>query len=335
MSPAHERTRRRPIGRGRAVVAPVTIVLVCATLLWPVVSPGRAEPASFAAEPTANAGAAPATSATPPEHTEPALPPSDSPTAAPTDVARAADPRPPAGPAAADVLAAALPATTGNLSVAILDPADGTIAGYREDRAYVTASIVKVDILAALLLRAGHDDRTLTAAERATAEAMIENSDNDAADTLWSAVGGAAGLRAANAVLGLTETEPAGASWGLTTTTAADQVRLLAAITTADSPLDADSRAYIADLMTSVEDDQTWGVSVAADPATTPALKNGWLPRDATGLWVINSIGQITHAGRPLLIAVLSDDQPTMDEGVSQIEAVTRAAVPAVTTTLS
>ncbi|MFE5332379.1 serine hydrolase [Embleya sp. NPDC056575] len=332
MSPARERVRR-PIGGGRAVVAPFVIVLVCATLLWSAVSRNRAEPTSFAAEPTtsASAGAAPAT---PPEHTEPTLAPSDVPTAAPTDVARGADPQPPVGPVAADVLAAAMPATTGNLSVAILDPADGTIAGYREDRAYVTASIVKVDILAALLLRAQHDDRALTAAERATAEVMIENSDNDAADALWSAVGGAAGLRAANAVLGLTETEPTGASWGLTTTTAADQVRLLAAITAADSPLGADSRAYIADLMASVEDDQTWGVSVTADPATTPAVKNGWLPRDATGLWVINSIGHITHAGRPLLIAILSDDQPTMDEGVSQVEAVARAAVPAVTTAL-
>ncbi|MFI1577471.1 serine hydrolase [Embleya sp. NPDC020630] len=333
MSPARERTRRRPIGRGRAVVAPIVIVLVCATLLWSAVSRSRAEPTASATA-TANTGAAPGTSATPPEHTEPTLPPPDSPTAAPTDVARGADPQPPVGPVAADVLAAAMPATTGSVSVAILDPADGTIAGYREDRAYVAASIVKVDILAALLLRAQHDDRAPTAAERAAAEAMIENSDNDAADTLWSAIGGAAGLRAANALLGLTETEPTGASWGLTTTTAADQVRLLAAITAADSPLDAGSRAYVADLMTSVEDDQTWGVSVTADPATTPALKNGWLPRDATGLWVINSIGHITHAGRPLLIAILSDDQPTMDEGVSQVEAVARAAVPAVATAL-
>ncbi|MGC0421914.1 serine hydrolase [Embleya sp. AB8] len=317
MSPAHPK-------RARPALVPLAIVLVCATLLWLVVSRSRAEPASYTATPTA-----PATGTEP---TEPALPPSTTP-----GTARAAAPQPPpttAVPAvsAASALAAALPALTGNLSVAILDPATGERAGYNDEHPYVTASIVKVDILATLLLQAQQDHRALTADERATAATMIQNSDNDAADTLWSAIGGPAGLRTANTTLGLTETEPIGASWGLTETTAADQLRLLDAITATDSPLTAASRAYLAGLMTSIEDDQIWGVSTAADPDTTPALKNGWLPRDATGLWVINSIGHITHAGRPLLIAVLSDDQQSMDEGVTQLESVAKAAAPAVLT---
>ncbi|MYS81116.1 hypothetical protein GTZ85_13095 [Streptomyces sp. SID5474] len=234
---------------------------------------------------------------------------------------------------AASALAAALPGITGNLSVAILRPSDGRLVGYNADRFHVTASIVKVDILAALLLQAQQEHRTLTTTERSTAAAMIEHSDNDAADTLWSAIGGAAGLRTANSALGLTDTEPTGRSWGLTRTTAADQVRLLDAITVGGSPLDAASRAYLADLMTAVEAGQTWGVSAAADSGTTPALKNGWLPRDATGLWVINSIAHITHAGRPLLIAVLSDNQQSMPTGITQLETVARAATATVTGT--
>ncbi|WP_406294507.1 class A beta-lactamase-related serine hydrolase [Embleya sp. NBC_00888] len=328
MSPAREGTHRAA-RRGRSVLTPLAVVLACATLLWMVVSGNRAEPTSFSPAPTASSAADPP--AVPPESTEPTLPSTD----APTDVARGADRQLAVGPTsagAASALAAALPEISGNLSVAILDPAGGEPVGYNTDRSYVTASIVKVDILAALLLRTQQEHRTLTTTERATAAAMIERSDNDAADTLWSAIGGAAGLRTANATLGLTETEPTGLSWGLTRTTATDQVRLLDAITATDSPLDAGSRAYLADLMTSVEDDQTWGVATAADPDTTPALKNGWLPRDATGLWVINSIGHITRAGRPLLIAILSDDQPSMPTGITQLEAVARAAVPAVVT---
>ncbi|MFI6579500.1 serine hydrolase [Embleya sp. NPDC050493] len=304
-------------------------MLACATLLWLVVSGNRAEPASFRAGPTAPAAS--------PESPEPALPPSDTPasTDARTDVARGAGPQPAVGPTTANgsvasALAAALPEITGNLSVAIIDPADGELVGYNADHPYVTASIVKVDILATLLLQAQQEHRTLTTIERSTAAAMIEHSDNDAADTLWSAIGGAAGLRAANTILGLTDTEPTGLSWGLTRTTAGDQVRLLDAITTGDSPLDAASRAYLADLMTSVDAGQTWGVSAAADPGTIPALKNGWLPRDATGLWVINSIAHITHAGRPLLIAVLSDNQISMADGMTQLETAARAIVPAV-----
>ncbi|MGW1997034.1 serine hydrolase [Embleya sp. NPDC001921] len=323
MSPAREGTHRAA-RRRRSVLTPLAVVLACATLLWMVVSGNRAEPTSFSPAPTASSAADPP--AVPPESTEPTLPSTD----APTDVARGADRQPAVGPTAATALAAALPEIAGNLSVAILDPAGGEPVGYNTDRSYVTASIVKVDILAALLLRTQQEHRALTTAERATAAAMIEHSDNDAADTLWSAIGGAAGLRTANTTLGLTETEPTGLSWGLTRTTATDQVRLLDAITAIDSPLDAGSRAYLADLMTSVEDGQTWGVATAADRDTTPALKNGWLPRDATGLWVINSIGHITHAGRPLLIAVLSDDQPSMPTGITQLEAVAQAAVPAV-----
>ncbi|WP_406289037.1 hypothetical protein [Embleya sp. NBC_00896] len=121
----------------------------------------------------------------------------------------------------------------------------------------------------------------------------------------------------------------------MTETTAADQVRLLTALTTDASPLDAPARAYITTLMTSVAGDQSWGVSAAADPDTNPALKNGWLPRDATGLWVINSIGRITHAGHPLLIAILSDNQRSMPTGVAQLESVVETITPAVTNALN
>ncbi|MFI1382040.1 serine hydrolase [Embleya sp. NPDC020886] len=304
MSPAREGTHRAP-RRGPSLLAPAAIVLVCATLLWLVVSGNRADPTPF--------GAAATTTAAPPESPEPTLPPSHTPGPTPTETA----------------LAAALPEITGNLSVAVLDPTADTLVTYNADRPYVTASIVKVDILATLLLQAQQANRTLTDTERSIAAAMIETSDNDAADTLWSAIGGAAGLRTANTTLGLTDTEPTGLSWGLTRTTAGDQVRLLDAITAADSPLDAASRAYLADLMTSVQADQTWGVSTTADPGTTPALKNGRLPRDATGLWVINSIAHITHTGHPLLIAILSDNQPSMPAGITQLESAAQAAVTA------
>ncbi|WP_206308224.1 hypothetical protein [Streptomyces sp. A1277] len=100
------------------------------------------------------------------------------------------------------LLGAAPPA----LSVAVLDSGSGARAVYGgAAKTYETASIVKVDILAALLLRAQDEGRGLTAAERARAAAMIENSDNDSATALLAAVGGAAGLDAAKAAVGLLE----------------------------------------------------------------------------------------------------------------------------------
>jgi hypothetical protein len=71
---------------------------------------------------------------------------------------------------------------------------------------------------------------------------------------------------------------------------------------------------------------QRWGVSAAADGSGW-ALKNGWLPRSATGLWDIDSIGRVTVDGRAYLVAALSQGNATKAEGVSLVEAAARAAV--------
>lgn len=227
-------------------------------------------------------------------------------------------------------LAAALPGTwSGELSVAVIDTATGRTAETNGERTYVSASIAKVDILATLLLRAERENRSLTAAEKASAAAMIRQSDNEAAFTLWRSVGGASALDAANAELGLVETTADADTWGLDTTTVGDQLRLLAALTSESSPLSAASRAYALGLMATVEADQAWGVSAAADEdadSAGTALKNGWLPRNTTGLWVVNSIGRITHDGHELLVAVLSDGHTSMAAGISKVEAAAEAA---------
>ncbi|MEW2301283.1 serine hydrolase [Streptomyces sp. NPDC006655] len=211
-----------------------------------------------------------------------------------------------------------------------LDGPDRDPAVYGDDAAYDTASIVKVDILAALLLHARDDHRDLTARESTQAEAMIRNSDNAAANALWRTIGRAPGLESANKRLGLTSTTggPDG-RWGLTRTTAGDQIRLLRAIFgTGSTPLDEPSRSRIRTLMTQIADEQSWGVSAAADSAW--ALKNGWLMRTATGLWDINSVGHVTAGGHHYLVAVLSDGNTSMPDGVRLVE---RAARTAVTTT--
>ncbi|MEU9205280.1 serine hydrolase [Streptomyces sp. NPDC048332] len=220
---------------------------------------------------------------------------------------------------------------TAAVSVAVLDGGSGTRAVYGGgDATYDTASIVKVDILAALLLRAQDEDRVLTAGERAHAVAMIERSDNASATALLAAVGGTSALDAANERLGLTATTAARA-WGLTRTTAADQLTLLEAVfgTGTDTELSQASRTYLRGLMAQVEADQQWGVSAAG---SAWALKNGWMPRTATGLWNINSIGQVTADGRNYLVAVLSGGQPTKEAGVALVEAVAKAAVDVVRT---
>ncbi|MEV5066724.1 serine hydrolase [Streptomyces sp. NPDC053794] len=216
----------------------------------------------------------------------------------------------------------------GRVSVAVLDVTGGTGAAYASgEGTYDTASIVKVDVLAALLLQAQDDGRALTAQEKTYATAMIENSDNAATTALWDAIGRADGLGAANERLGLSGTTGGdGPLWGLTQTTAADQLTLLRQVFgVGDSELGAASRAYVQELMGNVESDQAWGVSAAGSPGA--ALKNGWLQRSTTGLWDINSVGRVTADGRQYLVAVVSDGSATKDAGISLVEAVAKAAV--------
>ncbi|MGW3310084.1 serine hydrolase [Streptomyces sp. NPDC001073] len=202
-----------------------------------------------------------------------------------------------------------------------------------KDVPYDTASIVKVDILSALLLQAQDAGRGLTQQERTLAEAMIEHSDNDAANALWREIGLAPGLKAVNKRLGLTSTVGGtGGLWGLTRTTASDQIGLLRAVFAADGTTSATkpalttaSRTYIRTLMTRIATDQSWGVSAASDSAW--ALKNGWLQRSTTGLWDVNSVGQVTSGTHHYLVAVLSDGNTSMASGIKTVESAARTAV--------
>lgn len=113
-----------------------------------------------------------------------------------------------------------------------------------------TASFIKADILAVLLVQRQQIGAALSLGERRLAAAMIEAGDNDATTALWDDAEGGMGVEAGNAVLGLAHTRPSPAgTWVLTRTTVADRLRLLTDLTSARSPLGGASRAYELDLI--------------------------------------------------------------------------------------
>jgi hypothetical protein len=61
-------------------------------------------------------------------------------------------------------------------------------------------------------------------------------------------------------------------------------------------------------------------------------VKDGWLPSGTTGLWEINSIGEVVHDGQRMLIAVLSEGNATEDSGISLVQTVAGAAADAMAT---
>lgn len=203
----------------------------------------------------------------------------------------------------------------GHATVAVDDLSRNAISFYNDNDEFDTASIMKVDILAVLLYRLQNAGQRLSTAQRQLATKMIENSDNDSATALFKEDGQAAGVGAANQAFGLDQTAvgPQG-QWGLTKTTATDQMKILQQVFTGDSLLSPASREYVQSLMSQVETDQRWGVPAAADSGSTYMVKNGWLP-DPT-LWSVNSIGEVTHDGQKLLVAVLSDDNQSENSGI-------------------
>lgn len=196
--------------------------------------------------------------------------------------------------------------------------------------AFDTASIVKVDILTALLYQAQQEGVSLTTTQKSLAIATIERSDNSAATALFNDVGGNAGLQAFNKVIGLSSTViGSNGNWGLTQTTATDQVRLLKIVFGDRTVLTSGSKAYIAELMSNVEAAQNFGVSAAADDSDDAALKVGYLQRSQTGLWDVTSIGRIEAGGHTYLVAVLSDGSASYASGVQLVNVAAKAAVAA------
>jgi len=209
-------------------------------------------------------------------------------------------------------------------SVAVLDKRTGERYEYRGTVKYDTASIVKAQILACMLLHdqdAGHNP---TAAEMAWAKPMIRESNNDAATSLFQHVGARTGVTRCNKRIGLTQTV-VNSSWGLTRTTADDQIRLLSKLVDTKGPLDEDSRETAFTLMNSVDPAQRWGIPSIARSDETTTVKNGWDTRSADGgLWAVNTIGRVTADDVDVSVAVLSHDNSSMDSGISLVQKVAK-----------
>lgn len=218
-----------------------------------------------------------------------------------------------------------------SISVAARNLQTGAAFSYGTNGDHTAASIFKVNIIEALMLKHQESGRPLSESQSRDASVMIITSDNESATRLYQDVGGADGVRAANRTLGLRCTEPNAHYWGLTGTCAEDQVQLLYQLESDASPLTQASRDYILNLMRNVTPSQQWGVPGVADPGTTFSVKNGWLDLENGRNWVINSIGVVTHKGQTLVIAVLSRHNHTMASGVSLGEELAKQAAQSVT----
>jgi beta-lactamase class A len=213
----------------------------------------------------------------------------------------------------------------GSVDIAVYNDATGQIAHYTNSGGtFDTASIVKLSILEGLLVEDQANGQSLSTSQLAEATPMIENSDNDAASDLWDEVGGASAMDNLFAQLGATSTK-AGTDdyWGLTQTTALDQLKVLNALAYPGGLLTSVSAEAADSLLDNVEADQRWGVSGGVPAGVSVELKDGWLP-ESNG-WVINSIGHVHGDGADYTIAVMTSGNPSEQYGIDTIQSLSSA----------
>jgi hypothetical protein len=206
-----------------------------------------------------------------------------------------------------------------NVTVAVEDLTTGQIYQFRPGVVENTASTLKVDILATLLVQTQAAGRPLTPEEQSLAVPMIEESLDSAADTLWSELGPGA-IGAFEREAGMTSTVPAtDGVWGTTTTTALDRLAMIRTLVEPNSLLTDASRAYVLDLMEHITPSQDWGATGGVPPGVTVALKNGFAVIDG---WQINTTGWVNGVGRDYLIAVLTNGNVSEQYGIDTVNGV-------------
>ena len=227
-------------------------------------------------------------------------------------------------------LGSVLDGRAGQVTAAVFDATTGRTWTYNPGVVQDTASIVKVEIMGTALQEAQNEGGSLPENEAALMPSMIENSDNDSATSLLGDVGGANAVAHFDQSAGMTQTIPSSLAlipgtslpgWGLTTTSALDEVALVSRFAYPNAILSTSSRDYGLNLMEQVEADQDWGISAGVPAEATVALKNGWLPLRPDD-WQVNSIGWVSSAGRNYVLAVLTTGSPTEADGIDTIETV-------------
>jgi hypothetical protein len=238
------------------------------------------------------------------------------------------------GPAAAapleilplDVLApeamAYLEGRAGRVGVAVAVPDDGIAYVYNGDAQFPMASVAKVPIMLATLGQIDQNGRSLNTYEQELLRQMITVSDNIDAYALWEAAGGADAVVDYLSSIEIEGIIPNQWYWGESLAEAPAMAELLLGLVEG-SILTESSTILAMELLEGVHEAQDWGVPSGAVTDTSTAVvgvKNGWYP--AADGWRVNSVGYVLSESGQLryTIAVLSNEQNSLDYGIDTIE---------------
>ncbi len=192
------------------------------------------------------------------------------------------------------------------------------------DLEITTASVIKAQVLAGVLLAAQEAGRQLSKSEAADVELMMHYSHNrPPTSRLYVQLGGAAGMEALDERFGIDGTSHT-ASYGRTLSTAEDRTRLVEQLLIGGGPLSAESVQTAWEWMSGVSAAQSWGVTAGLPATYEAALKNGFFPMSGAG-WRLGTTGVVRDPdGGSYAMTVMTDNNPSESAGIALVEKIAR-----------
>jgi len=187
-----------------------------------------------------------------------------------------------------------------------------------------TASVIKAQVLAGVLLAAQDAGRRLSESEAADVELMMRYSHNrPPTSRLYLQLGSAAGMEALDERFGIVGTSHT-AWYGRTLSTAGDRTRLVEQLLIGGGPLSAESVQAAWEWMSGVSAAQSWGVTAGLPAGYEAALKNGFFPMSGAG-WRLGTTGAVRDpTGGAYAMTVMTDNNPSESAGIALVERIAR-----------
>ncbi len=216
-------------------------------------------------------------------------------------------------------------------TAAVYDTASGCWHHIRPGLQITTASVIKAQVMGAVLLQAQDGRRSLTSEERSLITQMISYSSNPETSELYARLGGAAGLHATDSRLGATATTHV-RPFGLTVSTAIDRSRVALSLLHRGDGLAQAGREEAWAFMTNVHPLQRWGITAGVPIGWSVALKNGFYPSTGIG-WRVGSTGFVRRddGDQGYAITVMTEGATQQAVGIGLVERVARQAAAVLT----
>jgi hypothetical protein len=181
------------------------------------------------------------------------------------------------------------------MSWSLVDNTDGRRVGSANSTTERTnsESSIKAWITTDFLRIAGQKGRALQAGDRATIDAAIRKSDDQAAQRLYLRLGGDEVLRDLKTVCGVGVSTARRGYWSYTQISAADATTILDCVLD-KAPTYPGGDEIVADLH-DVAADNAFGIPQALPAGTKFAVKNGWTAHSATGKWNVDCVASWDH----------------------------------------